>query len=127
MSFPSLFVIVTFFLSKLIVATTGWFVASVISYEILPFGTFLSIQSTFAVAVPLFPSSFVNSNVNVPFSVNVYVSFPLLFVIVKFWSPLSKVATTSLFVFSVISYLTVALGVVLSIQSTFAVALPSFP
>ena len=78
----------------LIVAITSPFVASIMLYEIVGTGAVLSIQSTVAVAVPVFPKSFTNSNVNVPFSVNVYVLFPSLFFIVMLSSEL-KVAITS--------------------------------
>lgn len=58
-----------------------------------------TILSTFANAVPLFPALSWNSKVNSPFSVNVYVFFVLLFVIVTSSSLKLIVAVTDLFSF----------------------------
>ncbi len=69
--FSSLFVIVTFSLSKLIVAVTSSLVASVVLYSIVATGATLSIQSTVTVVVPVFPNKSAYSNVNSPFSSNV--------------------------------------------------------
>ena len=72
----------------------------------------------------------INSNVNVPFSVNVYWFLPPLFSIVT--SPSSSfskttVAVTSLFVGFIVLYTTVASGTFLSIHVTSAIATPVFP
>ena len=109
-SFPLLFVIVTFSLGFK-VTVTGSIVFSVLLYSNSAVGTSLSIQSTFAVAVPLFPLTSTNSNVNSPFSVNVYVSEPLLFSIVISVLGLTKVTTTSLFVIFLVLYSISAVGI----------------
>ena len=113
MSFPSLFKTIT---SSLVikVAVTFWFVISVISYCTEPIGATLSIQLTTALIVPLVPLLSTNSNVNSPFSVNVYVSFPSLFVIVISVLGFTTVATTSWFVISVVLYSISAVGTTIS-------------
>ena len=63
--------IVIFSLSNVIVATTSWFVSSVVLKLTSAWGGVLSIQSTRAVALPVRPSSSTNSKVNSPFSVKV--------------------------------------------------------
>ena len=72
---------VTFSLSNVTVATTSWFVNSVSLYVIVANGNDLSIQVTFAVAVPSFPALSINLNINSPFSVNVCVFPPSLVVV----------------------------------------------
>ncbi len=125
MLLPLLLSIVILEFSDFNVATTSLLVKVLISYSIFTFvGTF--IQSTFAVASPLLPASSTNSNVNSPFSVNVYVSFPLLFVIVTF-SLGFKVTVTGFTVFSVVLYSNSAVGASLSIQSTITVIFPETP
>ncbi len=127
---PSLFNIVTFSLLKLIVAVTSWDTLAPSSvgfaglYSIVPIGSVLSIQSTSAVAVPLFPASSIYSKICVPFSVNVYVLPPttVTFCLLKL-----IVATTFWFVGFSILYLIVATGGTLSIQVTLALAEPEFP
>ena len=52
------------------------------------------IQFTVAVAVPILPASSINSNVKLPFSSNLYVSFPKLLVIVTFSLNYDIVAVT---------------------------------
>ena len=70
----------------------------------------LSIQFTFATAEPVFPFSSSNSNVDSPFSVNIYVSFPSLFVIVILVLGFTSLATTLPFVGSVVLYAIPAVG-----------------
>ncbi len=130
--FPSLFVTTVPSLSNVIVTVTSSFVSSVISYVKLAFGNVLHIQSTSAIAVPSFPYGPLNSNVNSPFSVNVYLLLPSLFSIStsSLTSPFTlnfTVTVTSLFVGSDISYSNIASGNVLQIQSTSAIAFPLFP
>ena len=79
-------------------ATTSWFVGFVVLYDIWAIGVVLSIQSTVAVVAPTFPASSTNSNVKLPFSVNIYEFFPSLFVIVTFVLSKSIVAVTYWFV-----------------------------
>ena len=100
-SSPSLFVIVISLLLS-ILAVTSWFVIFSILYITVISGNSLSIQSTFAIALPSFPALSIKVNSNSPFSVNIYVFFPLLFVTV-ISSLASNVATTSFPVISVIS------------------------
>ncbi len=118
---------VTFSLSKLIVAITSLFVKFVVLYVIVAFGRFLSMFLTVAVADPVFPAASINSNVNVPFPVNVRVLLPLLFVIVISSLGFTKVAITFPFVLLVVLYSIVAVGAILSIQVTTAFTLPLFP
>ena len=63
-----LFKIITFSLSNVMVASTFWLVIFVLSNVMVAFGVTLSIQSTFAIAVPVFPAWSTYSNVNSPFS-----------------------------------------------------------
>ncbi len=114
-------------LSNTTVAFTSSLVGSVVLYFILAFGASLYIHVTFATAVPVFPASSTNSNVNSPFSVNVYVLLPSLFVILTFSLSKLIVAVTSWFVGSTSLYPIVATGAVLSIQFTVATAVPTFP
>ena len=124
MLFPPLFVIVTSSLSKLMLAVTFWFVGFVVLYVIVPTGIFLSIQSTLASLLPLFPALSIYSNVYSPFSVNVCVFPPstVTFSLLKL-----MLAITSWFVSSFILYEIVAFKSSLSIQVTFASLLPVLP
>ena len=115
------------FLVKLIVAITSWFVNVVVLYVTSAIGNTLSIHVTFASAEPVFPAASLNSNVKLPLFINVYVSFPSLFVIVISSLASSNVATTFPFVGLVTSYFIFAVGTTLSIQFTVAVTLPLFP
>ena len=105
-------------------AVTSWFVGFVVLYVIVAFGNVLSIQVTFAIAVPVFPAGSIYLKVNSPFSVNVW-TFPPSTIT----SSLSNVtvALISSFVGFVVLYVIVATGAFLSIQVTFAIAVPIFP
>ena len=81
----------------------------------------MSIQFTEAVILAVFPTSSWISNTNSPFSVNVWLFEPSLFVTVMVSLSFTRVAVTSLLVGPVISYFTSADGAFLSIQSTEAV------
>ncbi len=116
------------FLSNLIVDITFSFVAEVISYSTLAVGIVLSIQSTLAVILFGIPYPPTYSNVNSPFSVNVYVLLPLLFVILIYASSSSVTNVTTTFLFVIVSILYISFTFKVSlIQLTFAVAVPLFP
>ena len=124
--FPPLFVIVIL-LFDVRVAITFLFVGCVVLYLISTLDVSVVILLTTAFAVPLFPALSTNSNVNIPFFVNVYVFFPPLFVILISSLASNNVATTFLFVGCVVEYFTFAVGAVLSIFLTVAVVFPLFP
>ena len=100
---PLLFVIIISSDSSVKVAITSDFVFSVVLYLTLAVGSVLSIQSTVAVTSPFNPYSSTNSNVKLPFSLNLYVFLPSLLVIVSGLFSLTSIATTSIFVGVVIS------------------------
>ena len=96
-----------------------------VEYIKLTVGCF-AIQFTVAVAVPSFPALSTNLNVKLPFSSNVYVSLPSLFVIVT--SSLgTNVTVTDSSVKSIVLNVNSAVGSSLSIQSTVIVLVPTFP
>ena len=86
------------FLSNFSVATTSSLVIVVVLNVTSNFGAVLSIHVTFAVVLPLLPLSSTYSNVNSPFSVNVWVILPSLLVTVIGLIGLTNSATTSLLV-----------------------------
>ena len=87
----------------------------------------LEIHVTSTVAVPLFPTASSNSNVNSPFSVNVYLFFPSLFVILTFSLSNVIVAVTGSVVSFSVLYTIVPTGATLSIQSTLIGIIPLLP
>ena len=87
----------------------------------------VSIQFTVAVVDPVLPASSTKSKTNDPLALNVYVVRPELLVMVIFSLAHVRVATTDPLVVTDGEYSTVAVGVVVSIFATVAVAEPVFP
>ncbi len=87
----------------------------------------MSIQFTVAVVDPVFPAASTKSNTNDPLALKVYVFEPELFVMVIDSLAHVRVATTAPLVVTDGEYSTVAVGVVVSIFATVAVAEPVFP
>ncbi len=87
----------------------------------------MSIQLTVAVVEPVFPAASMKSNTNDPLALKVYVFEPELLVIVIDSVAHVRVATTDPLVVTDGEYSTVAVGVVVSIFATVAVAEPVFP
>ena len=90
-------------------------------------GAVVSIQFTVAVVEPVFPAASTKSNTNDPLALKVYVSEPELLVIVIDSLAHVRVATTDPLVVTDGEYSTVAVGVVVSIFATVAVAEPVLP
>ena len=108
-------------------AVTSPFVSHVVLYTTFAVGLVLSIQVTVEVTFPVFQASSSNSYVKLPFPVNTYVVIHQLFVIVIFSLAHVNVEVTLPVVLVLGSYVTLAVGTVLSIQLTVDIYSHVFP